>query len=52
MAYIWASLSALHGNEAALELRKRVASRLTPEEIEEADRLVEARFQADAAGNS
>jgi hypothetical protein len=33
-------------------LRKRVVSRLTPEEIEQADRLVKARFEADTAAAS
>ena len=53
-AYVWASLSALQGNEDAFELRKRILSRLTPEEIEKADRMVESRFKgrANAGGES
>ena len=51
MAYIWASLSAHHGNTAASELRQRVVSRLTPQEIAEADRLVAARIARDASGD-
>ena len=52
VAYIWASLSAHHGNNEASALRERVLSRLTPEEIAEADRLVEARIARDAAEGS
>ncbi len=51
MAYIWASLSAHNGNTEASELRQRVVSRLTHQEIAEADRLVAARIARDASGD-
>ncbi|WP_024302646.1 serine/threonine-protein kinase [Pseudogulbenkiania sp. MAI-1] len=41
-AYMWYSLAAQHGSSVAQLMRERVAARLQPAEIRQADRLVEA----------
>lgn len=44
IAYRWASLAAIQGNETAAELRDKLISRLRPDEIERADRAVDAEL--------
>ncbi len=38
-AYVWATIAALHGTKHAGSLRKRLASRISPEQVRAADNL-------------